>query len=232
MKFLYHFYIIFSGPDDKNDYSQDVVDALELLSEHTPLLDNLDVKCSCNCLECLLNELIKLSLVTDKHIKYFVSKREQNPSNIKLKSAGTQNAGIPKVIIQAEPTLAGILKTLNTDKIQEPLLRMMYQVLTGKSFELILSVASVEGKLKTFVNRLIKFNECSKQAVGEVGKTGAMLFDASFLMLCSIVQTYGSETVLEEGKNKIVFYYNFCLKGGFNVISPKIQFGLYLKPKL
>lgn len=70
---------------------------------------------------------------------------------------------------------------------------MMYQVLTGKSFELILSVASVEGKLKTFVARLIKFNECSKQAAGELGKTGAMLFDASFLMLCSIVQTYGSE---------------------------------------
>lgn len=69
----------------------------------------------------------------------------------------------------------------------------MYQVLTGKSFELILSVASVEGKLKTFVARLIKFNECSKQAAGELGKTGAMLFDASFLMLCSIVQTYGSE---------------------------------------
>lgn len=139
--------------------------------------------------------------------------REQSASNVKLlKSTGGQNAGIPKVIIQAEPTLAGILKTLNTDKIQvsttsllsktviilcmylqEPLLRMMYQVLTGKSFELILSVASVEGKLKTFVMRLIKFNECSKQATGELGKTGAMLFDASFLMLCSIVQTYGSE---------------------------------------
>lgn len=82
-----------------------------------------------------------------------MNKRDQNSATVKLKPPGTQSSGIPKVIIQAEPTLAGILKTLNTDKIQEPLLRMMYQVLTGKSFELILSVASVEGKLKTFVNR-------------------------------------------------------------------------------
>lgn len=190
------------GPDEKSpngEYSEDVVEALEMLTEHSPLLDNLDVKCSCNCLECLLNELIKLQLVTDKHVKYFMGKRDQNSANVKLVKAGTtQNTGIPKVIIQAEPTLAGILKTLNTDKIQEPLLRMMYQVLTGKSFELILSVASVEGKLKTFVSRLIKFNECSKQASGDQSKTAAMLFDASFLMLCSIVQTYGSEVVLDE----------------------------------
>lgn len=103
------------------------------------------------------------------------------------------------MIIRAEPTLAGILKTLNTDytKIQEALLSMLCQVLTGKSFELILAVATVEGKLKTFVSKLIKFNECSKQindaVTGKMAATRAMLFDVSFLMLCSIVQTYGSE---------------------------------------
>lgn len=75
-------------------------------------------------------------------------------------------------------------------------------MLSGNSFELILSVATVEGKLKTFVSRLIKCNECSKQVPGETGKaalTRAALFDVSFLMLTFIVQTFGSDVVLDEG---------------------------------
>lgn len=115
----------------------------------------------------------------------------------KLESSNAPTPSIPKVIIRAEPTLAGILKMLNAEynKIQEALLNMLYQVLTGKSFELMLAVATVEGKLKTFVTKLIKFNECSKQTSdpisGKNSATRAMLFDVSFLMLCSIVQTYG-----------------------------------------
>lgn len=80
--------------------------------------------------------------------------------------------------------------------MQEPLLGMFCQVLSGNSLELILSVASVEGKLKTFVSRLINCNESSKQLVGETGKSATIrssLFDVSFLMLTCIVQTYGSE---------------------------------------
>lgn len=117
----------------------------------------------------------------------------------KLDSSSSPTTSIPKVIIRAEPTLAGILKTLNAEytKIQEALLSMLCQVLTGNSFELMLAVATVEGKLKTFVTRLIKFNECSKQIIesvpGKTAATRAMLFDVSFLMLCSIVQTYGSD---------------------------------------
>lgn len=66
---------IAKGTDEKSEYSQDVVDALELLMEHSPLLENLDVKCSCNCLECLLHELMKLNLIAEKHLKYYVTKR-------------------------------------------------------------------------------------------------------------------------------------------------------------
>jgi mediator of RNA polymerase II transcription subunit 24 len=127
----------------------------------------------------------------------------------RLEPSSTPTSSIPKVIIRAEPTLAGILKTLNADypKIQEALLSMLYQVLTGKSFELMLAVATVEGKLKTFVTKLIKFNECSKQinepVPGKTAATRAMLFDVSFLMLCSIVQTYGSDVSLDTDLNFI-----------------------------
>lgn len=80
---------------------------------------------------------------------------------------------------------------------------MLHQVLTGKSFELILDVATVEGKLKTFVTKLLKFNEYTKQPMNlqetpKAAQTRAMLFDITFLLLCSIVQTYGSKVVIDE----------------------------------
>ena len=114
------------------------------------------------------------------------------------------STSIPKVIMRAEQTFSGLMKTLNADcsKIMEALLNMLNQVLAGKTFDLIMAVASVEGKLKAFVSRMIKFNEYSKQVNEPVPGKGpssrAMLFDVTFLMLYSIVQTYGPE-VLEEG---------------------------------
>nr|CAD7399365.1 unnamed protein product [Timema cristinae] len=148
------------------------------------------------------------TLIKTKNADNIVSRESTSPVVPRLEQAQSQSASIPKVIIRAEPTLARILKTLDADYVkvqQEALLSVLCQVLTGKSFELILSVAIVEGKLRTFVTKLIKFNECSKQPLpgsgGETTKTShtrAMLFDVSFLMLCSIVHTYGSEVVLSE----------------------------------
>lgn len=129
----------------------------------------------------------------------------------KLDPSSTPKSSIPKVIIRAEPTLTGILKTLNADytKIQDALLSMLREVLTGNSFELMLAVATVQGKLKIFVTRLIKFNECSRQinepVPSKTAATRAMMFDMSFLMLCSIVQTYGSDvswTLVINSKSK------------------------------
>ncbi|KAF5304438.1 hypothetical protein FQR65_LT07968 [Abscondita terminalis] len=171
-----------------------VVSAIELLLQHAPLIDAMDARCSCSCLECLLGELEKARLLSESQVQMFLQRREV-PKLLKLDTTPA-TAGIPKVIICAEPTLTGILKTLSTDyhKIQEALLGMLHQVLTGKSFELILAVATVEGQLRTLATRLIRFNECSKMG-GD--KARAQLFDISFLMLVSIVQNYGAEIVLE-----------------------------------
>lgn len=97
---------------------------------------------------------------------------------------------------------------------------MLYHVLN--SFELMLAVATVEGKLKTFVTKLIKLNECSKQinepVPGKTAATRAMSFDVSFLMLCSIVQTYGSDVsllpirILERFHNIIsITFHMYCI---------------------
>ncbi|XP_020300411.1 mediator of RNA polymerase II transcription subunit 24 isoform X2 [Pseudomyrmex gracilis] len=195
--------------DEKFEYSQDILDAFELLLQFTALLDMVDNKCTCNSVDSLLNELQKVNLVTEMQAKEINSRREVVTIPLqKLDMSNTMTPCIPKVILRAEPPLDGILKTMNADytKIQDSLLNMLlHHVLLGKSFELMLAVASVEGKLKIFVTKLIKFNECSKQINEPVSSksatTRAILFDVSFLMLCFIVQTYGSDVVLEEGGN-------------------------------
>ncbi|XP_073842226.1 mediator complex subunit 24 [Musca autumnalis] len=186
------------------DFIPEVVEAFEMLLEDNLLLDLMDSKCSCNIIDYLLNDWVKQHLVNEVHVKHFATQREQEASLLLQKREwGNQTQSIINFIIRAEVPLSGILKTLNTDynKVQEALLGVLCQVLVGNSFDLILSVATVEGRIKTFVSRLIQCNENSKQIPGEVGKPSIIrstLFDVSFLMLTSIVQTYGSHVVLTE----------------------------------
>ncbi|EDS28563.1 thyroid hormone receptor-associated protein TRAP100 [Culex quinquefasciatus] len=95
------------------------------------------------------------------------------------------------------------------------------------SFELILSVATVQGKLKTFISGLIKCNEASKQIPGEMGKVAlarAALFDVSFLMLSFIVQSYGSEVVLaENGDSFFEKWVRECLVEKHKSKSPAVM---------
>ncbi|XP_023022207.1 mediator complex subunit 24 [Leptinotarsa decemlineata] len=172
-----------------------VVNAVELLLQHSPLLDAMDANSTCSSFKCLLDELAKSRLLSEQQMKMLLEKRKAPPS-LKLDSGPGSN-GMPTYWhICAESTLGGILKTLSTDyhKIQDALLGMLHQVLTGKSFELILAVATVQGQLRTLVNRLIRFNECSKSG-GD--KARSQLFDITFLMLVAIVQNYGASAVLD-----------------------------------
>ncbi|XP_065086378.1 mediator of RNA polymerase II transcription subunit 24 [Ochlerotatus camptorhynchus] len=192
--------------DAKLDYSPEVVEAFELLLQDSPILDFMDAKCACNTVECLLNEMLKHHLINEKYSEMIAAKRDMITSGMQKLDLNTSQHSIVKFVFRAEPPLVGILKTLSSDynKVQEALLGMLCQVLSGNSFELILSVATVEGKLKTFVSGLIKCNESSKQVPGEMGKpamTRAALFDVSFLMLVFIVQNYGSDVVLSDGND-------------------------------
>lgn len=157
----------------------------------------MDTKCACNTIEFLLVELGKQHLVNEKHIKQFTARRDIISSALMKIDLNNQQPSLIKFVRRAETPFTGILKALCADynKMQEPLVGMLCQVLSGNSFELILSVATAEGKLKAFVSRLINCNELSKQVPGEVGKlamTRSSLFDVSFLMLTFIVQMYGS----------------------------------------
>ncbi|XP_017843527.2 mediator of RNA polymerase II transcription subunit 24 [Drosophila busckii] len=182
------------------DYIPELVEALEMLVEDNLLLDFLDTKCSCNIIEFLLNDWTKQQLVNELHVKKFTAQREAASLLLKKCDNGQPTPSNINFIKRAEVPLSGLLKTLCTTKVQD-MVNVLCQVPVGNSFELILSVATVDGRLKTFVSRLIQCNENSKQLPGELGKLAVIrstLFDVSFLMLTSIVQNYGSDVVLSE----------------------------------
>lgn len=185
-----------------SEYSIELVEAFEKLLQSTPLLDIVDTKNSCNSIVSLLEPLVKLNVVSESHMAYFRQKRENKDVKLqKLEPTGLQGS-VPSFITRAEPTLAGILKTMGGDfhKTQESLYAMLCQIVGGTTLDTILAVATVEGKLKLFVSRLIKFNEFALLAASEKGapQSKVYIFDISFLILCSIVQDYGADAVLDE----------------------------------
>lgn len=185
----------------EGDYSVELVEAFDILLQSAPLLDILDTKCSCNCIISLLESLVKMSVISEVQLNYFNQKRENKEIKLQKFEPTVVIGSFPSFITtRAEPTLAGILKTLGGDfyKTQESLYAMLCQI--GSTLDTILAVAIVEGKLKQFVSRLIKFNEFALINASEKGasQSKVYMFDISFLILCSIVQDYGVETVFEE----------------------------------
>ena len=117
--------------DENYDHSPDVVEAIDLLLQDSPLLDFMDAKCACNTIECLLNELLKNRLINGEQLKHFIAKREAiTSSNVQKMEINSAQPSIVKFVIRAEPPLTGILKTLSADynKVQEALLSMLGQV--------------------------------------------------------------------------------------------------------
>ncbi|XP_028989883.1 mediator of RNA polymerase II transcription subunit 24 isoform X2 [Betta splendens] len=183
------------------DFMEDVNIAFQYLLKLTPLLDKADQRCNCDCLGMLLQECNKLGLLSDPNTASLTSRREFAP---RLKTA--ENANIqpnPGLILRAEPTVTNILKTVDADHSKSPegLLGVLGHMLSGKSLDLLLAAAAATGKLKSFARKFIKLNEFPKHISGEGSKSAsvrALLFDISFLMLCHVVQTYGSEVILSD----------------------------------
>ncbi|XP_028424178.1 mediator of RNA polymerase II transcription subunit 24 isoform X1 [Perca flavescens] len=191
--------------DKGQDFMEDVNIAFQYLLKLTPLLDKADQRCNCDCLSMLLQECNKLGLLSDSNTACLTAKRtEDREFAPRLKTA--ENANIqpnPGLILRAEPTVTNILKTVDADHSKSPegLLGVLGHMLSGKSLDLLLAAAAATGKLKSFARKFIKLNEFPKHISGEGSKSAsvrALLFDISFLMLCHVVQTYGSEVILSD----------------------------------
>uniref|UniRef100_A0A8C3UR38 Mediator of RNA polymerase II transcription subunit 24 n=1 Tax=Catharus ustulatus TaxID=91951 RepID=A0A8C3UR38_CATUS len=192
-------------PQGDKDFTEDVNCAFEFLLKLTPLLDKADQRCNCNCMSLLLQECSKQGLLSEANMNNLIDKRAADKENSpSLKSA--ENANIqpnPGLILRAEPTVTNILKTMDADHSKSPegLLGVLGHMLSGKSLDLLLAAAAATGKLKSFARKFVKLNEFTKQITGEISKSGpvrALLFDISFLMLCHVAQTYGSEVILSD----------------------------------
>ncbi|XP_014813392.1 PREDICTED: mediator of RNA polymerase II transcription subunit 24 [Calidris pugnax] len=192
-------------PQGEKDFTEDVNCAFEFLLKLTPLLDKVDQRCNCDCMDLLLQECSKQGLLSEANMDNLIDKRAADREHAPhLKSA--ENANIqpnPGLILRAEPTVTNILKTMDADHSKSPegLLGVLGHMLSGKSLDLLLAAAAATGKLKSFARKFIKLNEFTKQINGEGPKGApvrALLFDISFLMLCHVAQTYGSEVILSE----------------------------------
>ncbi|CAM9840108.1 unnamed protein product [Bubo scandiacus] len=193
-------------PQGEKDFTEDVNCAFEFLLKLTPLLDKADQRCNCDCMSLLLQECGKQGLLSETNMTNLTDKRTEDRKHApRLKSA--ENANIqpnPGLILRAEPTVTNILKTMDADHSKSPegLLGVLGHMLSGKSLDLLLAAAAATGKLKSFARKFIKLNEFTKHiANGESSKGAsvrALLFDISFLMLCHVAQTYGSEMILSE----------------------------------
>ncbi|KAM8946512.1 mediator of RNA polymerase II transcription subunit 24 isoform 2-T2 [Pelodytes ibericus] len=215
------------------EFSEDMNCAFEYLLKLTPLLDKADQRCNCDCVSLLLQECNKLGLLSDANLENLASKRatdrEQAP---RLKSS--ENSTIqpnPGLILRAEPTVTNILKTMDADHSKSPegLLGVLGHMLTGKSLDLLLAAAAATGKLKSFARKFIQLNEFTRHIGAESTKTAsvrALLFDISFLMLCHVAQTYGSEMILSEGcaGSEMPFFESWmqtCMPGEGKVLNPE-----------
>uniref|UniRef100_A0A8C1MKX6 Mediator of RNA polymerase II transcription subunit 24 n=1 Tax=Cyprinus carpio TaxID=7962 RepID=A0A8C1MKX6_CYPCA len=180
--FWFHFQFVF------HDFMEDVNVAFENLLNLTPLLDKADQRCNCDCLSLLLQECNKLGLLSEANTATLTAKRSEDREHApRLKTA--ENANIqpnPGLILRAEPTVTNILKTVDADHSKSPegLLGVLGHMLSGKSLDLLLAAAAATGKLKSFAPKSASVR--------------ALLFDISFLMLCHVVQTYGSEVILSD----------------------------------
>ncbi|XP_057366748.1 mediator of RNA polymerase II transcription subunit 24-like [Daphnia carinata] len=191
--------------------SPEVAVAFERLLCYPGLLETTDAKCHCNVVEGLLNEVkMRTSLLSEWHVTSILSKRESlSRGGLKLETTNTQ---IATLVLRAEPTVASILKTLDTDyaKNQDTLLKVLSHLLSGQSFELILNAATGTGKLRAFATKLVRFNEANRQPAGsdpsKTANSRALLFDISFLMLCRITQMYGIEVILSGEQGGETFF--------------------------
>ncbi|XP_029784950.1 mediator of RNA polymerase II transcription subunit 24 isoform X2 [Suricata suricatta] len=190
------------------DFTEDVNCAFEFLLKLTPLLDKADQRCNCDCTKFLLQECSKQGLLSEASVTNLMAKRAADREHAPQLKSG-ENANIqpnPGLILRAEPTVTNILKTMDADHSKSPegLLGVLGHMLSGKSLDLLLAAAAATGKLKSFARKFINLNEFTTHGNEELAKAAsvrALLFDISFLMLCHVAQTYGSEVILSESSS-------------------------------
>ncbi|XP_025096611.1 mediator of RNA polymerase II transcription subunit 24-like isoform X2 [Pomacea canaliculata] len=182
------------------DFSSDVEKGIDMLLQYRHLLDQADIKHRWDCLSQFLKECMQFNILTENQMNLLKQKRQIQREQLRPGDLTTSTTSSVGLIARAETTVISILKTLDADhqKNQDPLVGVLSQMLSGRSFEIITSAAASMGELKNFTMKLIRTNEFARVGPADTSKTSqtrAQLFDITFLMLCHIIQLHGMEIV-------------------------------------
>ena len=186
----------------------EVYTGLKRVLDNQALLDTTDARCKgANSYELLVRSM--KTLMTDKETEELLAIRQTQLDKRKvmdLKSA--PDSRDVNLIIKADSTLGTIIQTFENRSTEqsefENLLSVMFHIIKGSSFDLLLSASAANGSLTALVTKLLLFNEGCKESPGEsvrVSQNRAALFDMTFLMLVYIIQCFGSDVVLTNTQN-------------------------------
>ena len=183
-----------------------------VLDSSSSLLDMTDARCKgADCFELIVRSM--KNLLSDKETEELLSLRQTQLDTRKLMDLKPPpDSRDVNLIIKADSTLATIIQTFENRSTEqsefENLLSVMYHIIKGSSFDLLLSASAANGSLTALVTKLLIFNEGCKESPGEsvrVSQMRAALFDMTFMMLVYIIQCFGSEVVLEHQTQNCFF---------------------------
>lgn len=191
---------------------------LDLLSERGPLLDLFDNDYTPEFFQRLLEEFTKKSLLSSKAAEKFLESRKISKNSV---SANDSTSSI--LVARAEQTLTSVIDSFNSDN-HETLLGILCRL--QKSLEVMLCTTASLNIMSKFAHKLVNVNEMSKSSSGENLRTSqlrAVLFDISFLSLCTLVQNYGTEVVTNNLEIKDTFFFKWCSLNFGPRSSPEIM---------
>lgn len=190
--------------DDKLDFSEDIVNAFDMLMEgSSPILDLLDTTFQCNSIKCILVELSKQNLMNEENGKRIIDEREAAFAKLEKFNIPSTPPPIDSFVLSIDPTLHGLISLLRDGVLSPDLMRLLCTLLVDNRAFLLYSVAAIKGKHKTMISGIMKCNESCKDVSGEGIKikqtviSRSNIFDISFILLYSIMQKCGSDNFPE-----------------------------------
>lgn len=123
-----------SNANPNLDYIPEVVEALKMLLDDTPLFDHLEQKCFGNNMEFLFKDWVKQKIINEKYCAHFQAERSAQSSQVMKQDVVSPIQSLITSVHRAAAPLTAIIKTLNSDsnKVQEGVCNVLGQALVGK----------------------------------------------------------------------------------------------------
>eukprot|EP00088_Acartia_fossae_P050636 TRINITY_DN5673_c0_g1_i5.p1 TRINITY_DN5673_c0_g1~~TRINITY_DN5673_c0_g1_i5.p1 ORF type:complete len:979 (-),score=210.43 TRINITY_DN5673_c0_g1_i5:217-3153(-) len=209
--------------ENRKDTTGEVYEGLLRCLQYSHLLDISDATFKVNIFEMVVTSFSsdkrKSPLISETECKQLLAarqsqldKRNKNQTDGEFKSNMNGEQRDLVNIFKADTTLMTIIKTFEQriaiSESFENLLSVMFHIVKGSSFDLLLSAASANGTLPSLLSKLLYFNKITQESMGESNKDAqfrAALFDMTFLMLIYMVQCFSSKILSTVEEDDVLF---------------------------